>query len=74
MTEFEKEVTRLLNHHSQESVSDTPDFILAVFLTDCLTAWNDATVRREMWYGRRVGDGKELLEVKAQKAALAEGV
>ena len=30
-----------------------PDFILAEYLTDCLRAFDKATVRREEWYGRK---------------------
>lgn len=49
---FEKELEALLNRFSQENGSDTPDFILAKYLNDCLTAWNHAVVAREKWYGR----------------------
>ena len=49
-TGFEIELASLLNRHSQENASDTPDFILAKYLTDCLEAWNRATVRRTAWY------------------------
>jgi hypothetical protein len=48
---FSQELERLLNAHSQEQFSNTPDFILAEFLTNCLTAWNDAVRKREKWYG-----------------------
>lgn len=42
----------LLNRHSAENSSDTPDFILALFLGRCLEAWNEAVQEREKWYGR----------------------
>jgi hypothetical protein len=51
---FEQELTKLLNKYSQENGSDTPDFILAKYLNDCLTTWNHAIAARETWYGRRV--------------------
>lgn len=35
-----------------ESASNTPDFILAQYLSHCLLAWNQATIQRETWYGR----------------------
>jgi len=50
--DFATELTALLNRHSQENASDTPDFILAQYLTACLLAWNSAVRRRESWYGR----------------------
>jgi hypothetical protein len=51
-TGFEKELEHLLNKYSQENGSDTPDFILAKYLTDCLMAWNNSVCWREKWYGR----------------------
>ena len=50
--EFAKELESLINRHCQENESDTPDFILANYLRDCLSAFNEATNRRERWYGR----------------------
>ena len=55
--EFRKELTSLINRHSRENVSDTPDFILAEYLTDCLAVFDRTTRERERWYGRYV-DGK----------------
>jgi len=49
---FEKELIALINHHSLEGLSNTPDFVLAQYLMACLFAWNGATNRREQWYGR----------------------
>lgn len=54
---FAKELEALLNTHSQENASNTPDFILAAFLEACLAAWNQATLRREEWYGRSTKPG-----------------
>jgi hypothetical protein len=50
--DFITELRELLNRRSMENGSDTPDFILTQYLTDCLRAWNRATKRREDWYGR----------------------
>ena len=50
MSEFKKDLERLINSHCKENVSNTPDFILAMFLNDCLTAFNTATQGRDMWY------------------------
>ena len=49
---FEKELEHLINKHSQENASNTPDFILAQYLIGCLAAWNQAVQQRETWYGR----------------------
>jgi hypothetical protein len=52
MESLEVELTRLLNKCSAENGSDTPDFILAQYLTACLDAFNHAVQQRENWYGR----------------------
>jgi hypothetical protein len=48
---FLDELTALLNRHSMENGSDTPDFILAEYLAGCLTQWNVYSRKREAWYG-----------------------
>lgn len=52
MTEFERELTSLLNCQCLENESNTPDFVLAKFLVDSLASFNNAIRRREAWYGR----------------------
>lgn len=49
---FEKELESLINRHSQENASNTPDFILAQYILSCLLAFNTAVQQRETWYGR----------------------
>jgi len=49
-TEFERELQDLLNRHSKENDSDTPDFVLAAYLQDCLNAFERATRHRERWH------------------------
>jgi len=49
---FEEELENLINKHSRENTSNTPDYILANYLTDCLDAFNQAIYKRETWYGR----------------------
>jgi len=50
MEVFEKELTELINKHSMENASDTPDFILAHYLCNCLSAFNLATKERTKWF------------------------
>ncbi len=47
---FRHLLSTLINAHSLENESDTPDFILAEYLTDCLAAFDKATERRTEWY------------------------
>lgn len=58
MSEFERELTALLNRFSQENDSNTPDFILAAFIADSLLAWTTACRAREDWYGVHHAPGK----------------
>ena len=48
--DFQKELRELINRHSMENGSDTPDFILAQYLVGCLEYFNVAVQRREAWY------------------------
>lgn len=51
MSDFQKELEHLINKHSVENGSNTPDFILAEYLMACLTAFDLFTLKREEWYG-----------------------
>lgn len=52
--EFRRELSSLLNRFCRENCSDTPDFLLAEYLSDCLNAFDTAVRERERWYGRYV--------------------
>ncbi len=52
--QFAKRLEKLLNAHSRENASNTPDFILAQYLLACLAAWNRGVQQRETWYGRSI--------------------
>jgi hypothetical protein len=53
MDAFEREIEQAINRHSIENVAgNTPDFIVAKFLRECLKAFGDAVEARERWYGR----------------------
>lgn len=49
---FQKELETLINKHSIEITSNTTDYILARYLTDCLDAFNRATIARDISRGR----------------------
>jgi len=44
---FEKELTELINKHSLDSDSNTPDWVLAEYLTNCLRAYKLAVGDRD---------------------------
>ncbi len=50
MNKFEKELEELINCHSMENASNTPDFILAEYMQDCLNSFNKAANQRQVWH------------------------
>ena len=56
---FWKDLSEVINRHSMESGSDTPDFILAGFLTTVLIAFDMAIAQRSAWYGHHDSPGVE---------------
>lgn len=48
---FQEELTVLINKHCIDNVSNTPDYILASFMGQCLLAFNGCTVARDRWHG-----------------------
>ena len=55
---FRSDVESAINRHSMENGSNTPDFILADYLQDCLAAYDRTVSAREKWYGR---DPKQIV-------------
>lgn len=53
MSTFKDELESVINRYSKENGSDTPDFILANYLTDCLEAFDRAVLNRQQWYGHK---------------------
>lgn len=53
VSEFENELRALINKHSMEQSSETPDFILAEYLNDCLLAFGRAVSQRDRWYSSK---------------------
>lgn len=58
------EIETTLNRYSAEAGSNTPDFILAEYLMQCLKSFNAAVCAREAWYGR----GEKAYNVSALRA------
>ena len=50
--DFQTQLEHLLNFHSIENASNTPDFILAQYLLGCLAVFTQTIQQRETWYGR----------------------
>jgi len=50
---LKEDIELAINRASAENGSDTPDFILAEYLIDCLTAFDKATNMRHKWQDPR---------------------
>ena len=48
---LEERISEELNKCSAENTSNTPDFILAEYLIECLNTFNFITKKRDRWYG-----------------------
>ena len=59
-TQFERELRTLLNKYSKENGSNTPDFVLAKYLCQCLSAFDDGVAARSAWYGTQEHEDKVL--------------
>jgi hypothetical protein len=55
-----QDLAAVLNKHSAENESNTPDFILADYLFNCLAAFDRAMAEREKWYGHQHVPGRSV--------------
>lgn len=58
-----EDLRKVLNHHSVETGSDTPDIILATYLIDTLKVWNKTIRRRNVWQN----DHKFMIQIEGNK-------
>lgn len=56
---FVAELEALINKHSRENASNTPDFILADYIASILRSFEVATGARDAWYGVQLRPGVE---------------
>ena len=54
--EFSKELISLINRHSMENQNDTPDWILADYIMNCLYTFTVASKKRDDWWGHKLWD------------------
>lgn len=48
--DFREELCDLINEHNKGKGSNTPDFILAEYLDDCLSAYDKAVEHKDRWH------------------------
>lgn len=52
MSELARDLANVLNRHSVEHLcGNTPDWVLAEYLIDCLGSYGHAVAKRDRWYG-----------------------
>lgn len=51
---FRRELAALINRHSRENASGTPDYILANYLARCLDNFDQTVIEREGFFNRPV--------------------
>ena len=64
--EFRSELKHLLNKHSIEGASNTPDHVLADYLIRCLDNFTETTQNRESWYGVKLRPGVSSDNIRQQ--------
>ncbi len=47
---FEQAIAEVINRYSKENENDTPDYILAQYVSDCLQAYKKAINLRDSWF------------------------
>lgn len=66
MNNFTKELETLINKYSKDNESDTPDFILAQYLINCLQVFKVVVKDRDAWYGNAFGTSNWITRVKKE--------
>lgn len=72
VSEFQNELQQLINRHSMENGSNTPDFILAEYMMHCLYGFNIATTARDLWYAKDLKIDELKSALLAAKVALEQ--
>jgi len=60
--DFGTELVHLINRHCKENGSNTPDFVLGLYMQNCLAAFEIAVRQRDKWYGVDLAPGGENLK------------
>lgn len=52
--DFRRELQDLINKHSMENDSNTPDFLLAEYIEGCMNTFAKVMKARDAWYGNSI--------------------
>ena len=67
-----KDFEHIINKYSLENESNTPDFILAGFLLECLKVFQMSTKARDKWYDVHLEPGNKYFEDDKEVSELEE--
>lgn len=60
-TKFEQELRELINRHSMENGSNTPDFLLKEYIVQCLMVWDNIVRKRDEYYGIKHNSNENVI-------------
>lgn len=63
---FKSQLRSLLNRHSREGRSDTPDFLLAEYMLGALKLYEESVNAREVWYGRKTVPAPDVVQGRSE--------
>ena len=52
--DLEKDIEVLMNQYNVDTITDTPDYILASYLMTCLRNYLITKATTETWFGKRI--------------------
>lgn len=73
VSDFERDLSALINMHSKENESGTPDFILASYLQGALDLFNKTVQDRATWRGERIDSTFDVTQEEKVKVVTYSG-
>ena len=67
MSDFIRDLSAVINKYGKENDSNSPDFILAEYIEECLNSYARAVRKREVWYGREFDRGLTTTDEMVRK-------
>lgn len=64
---FMQELEEIINRHSVENASNTPDWLLAEYLNGCLEVYEETIQKRDKWYGDKHFDPEATIDLEDKK-------
>ena len=49
--QFTKDLSKLLNNYNMDTATDTPDYVLSIYLVSCLKTYHVINYNNRVWHG-----------------------